>query len=530
MARKLVLGSIVLIVVVVAGGALLVRSWLDPESVRQTLERQASAALGQPVSIGRADLAIWPRAGVTLHDLTVGEPAAVTLTRTSLSTALSALVNRRVEDAELLVEDSTVDLPLLLATLDRLSSGGGASGPSGGASEAAPSAAEDTGLTLVNVRAISLRNIRVQAGPRSAIVSLQSSLGGDRLEVERATVESEVTTLEATGAIDSLAGRRATLAVTAESLDLDGLLVFAQEFARQALPSGGGATSSGAATSAAGPLDITLEISAAKGRAGGAAFVDLKATTRVTPGQVALAPLSLGVFGGRVNGDVRANLSAADPELTVEAALENVDMALVTAFAGQADTMTGTLSGTMTVEGGGVDATTALARARGTGRVSVRDGSMKGLQLVRPIVLAFGKPDAAQPVDGGERFDRLDAAFTLAGGVVTFTTVTFASRDVELDGDGRLNLSGGTIDLDANARLSKELTAQAGRDLVRYTADDGRVTVPARVTGTFESPQVTVDVGNLLRRAAGNEMRRQADELKEKGESAIRGLLRRKKG
>ena len=55
--RKSVLIAIAASVVALAGGgALFVRSLIDPEHVRQMLERQASNRLGQAVTIGRAEL------------------------------------------------------------------------------------------------------------------------------------------------------------------------------------------------------------------------------------------------------------------------------------------------------------------------------------------------------------------------------------------------------------------------------------------------------------------------------------------
>jgi len=74
----------------------------------------------------------------------------------------------------------------------------------------------------------------------------------------------------------------------------------------------------------------------------------------------------------------------------------------------------------------------------------------------------------------------------------------------------------------AEARLSEALTQQAGRDLVRLTAQDGRVTLPVSVSGTIDEPIVRVNLGNLAQRAVTNEIKRQT-------ESAIRDLLNRKK-
>ena len=60
-------------------------------------------------------------------------------------------------------------------------------------------------------------------------------------------------------------------------------------------------------------------------------------------------------------------------------------------------------------------------------------------------------------------------------------------------------------------QLSEALSAQAGRDLVRSTADQGKVTLPATIRGTAERLQVRVDTTKLFKRAITN---RASEEIK----------------
>jgi hypothetical protein len=206
----------------------------------------------------------------------------------------------------------------------------------------------------------------------------------------------------------------------------------------------------------------------------------------------------------------------------VKGQLAGIDMDRVMELAGSKGAITGKLGGSVNVSGSGGDPQKALARARGNGAIAITDGKMKGLQLVREIVLAFGKPDAVQPSAGGESFSKLGATFNLANNVMTLTDLSFLSRDVELKGGGTVRLTGSALDVKANAMLSEDLTRQAGTDLVRFTAENGKVTLPATVTGTLDDPKVRIDVGNAAKRAVTNE-------LKTQGESLLKGLLNKKK-
>ena len=86
----------------------------------------------------------------------------------------------------------------------------------------------------------------------------------------------------------------------------------------------------------------------------------------------------------------------------------------------------------------------------------------------------------------------------------------FESPDVSLLAAGSVRLDGSAIDLKGNVRLSEALSQQAGRDLFRYTQQQGRVTLPATVTGTAQSPVVRIDVADAASRAVKNKINEEA--------------------
>ena len=218
--KKLLIGIVVLIVLVVAGVAVAARMLLDPERIRATIASEATSALGTPVTVGGAAVSIWPRAGLTLTDISVGEPAALSLRTVEVTTAIGALLSRRIEDAEVIVADSRADLPALMQTLNRLSEGAPDAPPASGEG----SAGDEPPLTLVNIRTIAFRNVELTSGGRTFTVTFESSLAGDRLDIGNFELKSPVTTLTATGVVESLSARRAKLQVTADPLDLDGMM------------------------------------------------------------------------------------------------------------------------------------------------------------------------------------------------------------------------------------------------------------------------------------------------------------------
>jgi hypothetical protein len=92
---------------------------------------------------------------------------------------------------------------------------------------------------------------------------------------------------------------------------------------------------------------------------------------------------------------------------------------------------------------------------------------------------------------------------------VSTNDLAFASRDFDMNGQGRLSLASQAVDFTTNVVLSQELSAQAGRDLYRLAREGDRIVLPARITGTVASPTVFVDVKAALGRALRNQVQDQ---------------------
>src|SRR5689334_14523997 len=126
MRARLIAASAVLLLL--AGGVyLLAQRALGGDVVRLQIEQQLSARLGQPVHVASASASVLPRIAVDLHDVTIGQPAAVQLGRVRIVTGLRGLISRRVENAAFIVESGQVAWPLPFAL-------GGSAAPQGGSS------------------------------------------------------------------------------------------------------------------------------------------------------------------------------------------------------------------------------------------------------------------------------------------------------------------------------------------------------------------------------------------------------------
>ena len=355
--KRLVIAAAVVLGILVAL-ALTVRVLLGGDRIRAAVESQASAALGHPVTIRAAVPRLLPRIGLELTGITVGAAREVIIEQARLTTGFRALLGGRVEDEEVSVERSRIDVRWALALLAALA-------------DAAPSATTSApiGLTIESIGSIALNDVTLVAGARQLLVDLDSSLsGGDRFLVRRLHGRSERSDLVISGELSSVARRTGTFTIEAQTLDLDGLMAFLAA----ATPAGARAQASPAAVSAPPaamvPLQLEIAVRARTGSVLGIAFTNLETAARMAKGALVLDGLKMELFGGRFAGSAGFDGSRRDPAYEWRGNFENLDVPALVAFAGSPGSMTGRLAGSVALVAGGVEPVEAMRRARDRAR------------------------------------------------------------------------------------------------------------------------------------------------------------------
>jgi uncharacterized protein involved in outer membrane biogenesis len=494
-----------LIILVLAGGAALyfwAHAILASETVRTAIASQLTRAIGQPVHIGRIGASILPRVAMTLGEVTIGEPARITVADLHVDTNVRALLSRRIEHATVRLDGARIELPLPAFTFTSSSA------------DATPASAP---VTLVSIDDIALHDVDIVSGGRTLHGDVDLTAHGRTLTIRRAALSADGTALDLTGTIDDMDAPSGELTVKAGSLDVGQLLAFVGDFANGAAPASAGtsapatAATSAPAASPAGEthpkMNLLVALNAGKASFGTLVVEGVAGRARITADSAALEPITFGVFGGHYNGALALSLGAT-PAFHLHATMNGIDLTSLSTFVGHPGVLTGTLAGRLTVDGHGETAVDVIRTAAGTATIDARNGSVKGLGLVRGLVLATSMRGDSKADLGSttadEPFTRLGGTLALAGGAATTNDLRFESKDVLLSATGTIRLDGSRVDLAGPVQLSDALSKQAGRDLLRYTASDGRVTLPATITGSADDLHVGVDLTSLAKRAIIN--------------------------
>jgi uncharacterized protein involved in outer membrane biogenesis len=486
--KRIILIFLAVVVLVVLGASAAVYWFFSGDGLRRAIEQQATAWLGQPVTVGRASARIFPRTSIRLGDVRVGQPVRVTLADVNVSTDFRELLSRRVQDAAITIANSRIEMPLPFTV------------PAGDSDTTAPASnnASGSAIEIVSIQTIGLDNIVLVSRGKEVTVSAESALAGNRLTLHRFSARSGGTTLDADGEIDLAPSVEARVTVVANKLDVDELLALADAFTP---PQPATRTERPSA-----PMKIVAGVSAETATAGGVEVRQFATNLEVNGDRVALSPLTFQLFGGRYQGAVSAQLGKA-LSLTIKSRLQDLNVAQLAAFGGSPDTISGTLNGTGTFNGTGADIAAVLQSARGMGTATISDGTIRRLNLVRTVVLFFGRP-ATDTAEGTDQFERMDASFSLANQIFRADAFSMQSRDVNVAGSGTLSVDTKGLDGTLDLSLSEELSKQAGTDLVRFTREGNRVVLPGKIGGTIDTPRITIDAAAAAKRGLRNEVER----------------------
>jgi uncharacterized protein involved in outer membrane biogenesis len=286
-------------------------------------------------------------------------------------------------------------------------------------------------------------------------------------------------------------------------------------------------------------MNLGLTLEAERATMGALTLDGLSGKARIIASGLSIDPVGFGVLGGRYQGSLALTLDGDTLRFSGVSTLSNIDMASVTAFAGNPDTITGRMSGRMDFAGRGADLASVMRTVRGQARIDIVDGIIKNLGLLNSVVVATsmraGSMERAASTVGSqstdEPFSTLGATLMMADGSITTDDLRLESKDLLLSAAGTVRLVASTVDLKGRVQLSDELTQQAGRDLIRYTQDQGRVTLPATITGSISSPIVRIDAADMARRALMNAAEEQKEKVKKEISEAVKkrldGLFRR---
>ena len=510
---------IALTVLILLGAAVLivVRSTLNPDTLRAAAETKLTALLGQPVRIGDVGISLFPVPAATGSRITIGSNAdapELALEGIRIVPRVRSLFRGPYVIREVTLEG-------LIVRVVRESTGHWrfpSVVPVGGGGAAAGVIVEQVRLTGGRVRVFAA-DARNGLRETSSIDGIEGESIADADGLRISPLTGRVGRSQVTGAA-SVNSREAVLDFNLPSIapdDLPAVLALSAsespDFVRLLKPAA---------------VKMSVRIDRTKGQLTGSGslgapqvgFYSLQLTNLESPittngTQVTFAPATFALYGGTHRGRMVVDLSRTPARWTADSSIKDIDVSeFLAAVTGRDQRFDGTASASSVLH-----AVVGASMPRSLGghvQIDVVNGVVREFPLLTAINRALR---LAQSSGRDTHFERLSGtfAFTGADSASTNDLVMFA-RDMRVQAAGRIGFDR-WLDLEGLAVFSPARTAEAirsVRELSGLRNKQGEMELPIRIGGTLDHPSFNIDLQAALTRSISEELKRR-----------LRGLFRK---
>jgi hypothetical protein len=234
---------------------------------------------------------------------------------------------------------------------------------------------------------------------------------------------------------------------------------------------------------------------------------NVKSKLRLFPKQVFFDGLDFKCYDGGAVGDLSFALAGPNPRYSTQAKLSGVNVAkLLDAFPEARGRMTGTLDGTVKLDGEVSHSPDPLAGIGGSGQMTIRKGRLPSLQLSTNLT-ELARVAKMGPASGDPgAFSSIAMDFTIANNRINTTKATIVGNGVDVEGSGSLALAGqGSLDFQGVAKVAASenaLTSIVG-SIAGGTLAGGKMAIPFNLTGTLQNPKFTLKSSGAGSRSGG---------------------------
>ena len=358
--------------------------------------------------------------------------------------------------------------------------------------------------------------------------------GDTRAQVAKEAVDADLvarfdeTTVKAKVGLASFNAPSYRFDIDVDRIDLDRYLV--------AHPDAKPAPSAGPKVEVDVPIDLgALEGLRAEGKLAVGALklmdlriAELKAELRAAGGRADLAPHSARLYEGTLQGAL--SLIAKGNRVVLKESLGGVAIGpLVKDLMGR-DALEGRGNVALDVTAAGPTVSAMKKSLGGTARIELKDGALKGINLteaLRKTKAAFGSKSAQQQAsDSAQRtdFSEMSASFAIRDGVAHNDDLSVKAPVFRVGGAGDIDIGNSRLDYLAKASVVGTSKGQGGADLDHLAG----VTVPVKLSGTFDAPKYEIDYRSLASDAAKARIKEEVKEkVTPKLEKKLRDLFKR---
>jgi uncharacterized protein involved in outer membrane biogenesis len=489
------------VLLAIVGGLafVLLQRALHSDRLRGAAEARLSAMLGQRVTIGDIQVALFPRAALTGSDISIGEAGteapAVRLHRIHIIPRLRSLLSGDVIVRELDLEGLMVSV--LRDRAGRWHVPAAVPGPTGGG---------EGGVVIERVRVTGgrarvfdeLSNGKLREASSIDDMAAEAAIEGGGLRLSPITGRIGGAAIAGQARTDAQAAR---LEFTAKSITDDDLpallrLLGTERPAFLRLPEAASASAALRIDRATSRLSGTGSVRAPQVSIDPLRLQAFDAAFTIDGSRLVFSPTAFRIYGGSHQGTVAIDLGESPARWSTDSRTESVDMGDFVKALTAADAQIDGTGAVRTAFAGRVGE--PLDRTvQGTANVVLVDGV-----ILRFPLLAF--VNRALRLSEGDtrdtRFERLSATLAVARGQATTNDLVIRAGHMRVEAAGRIGFDR-SLALSGHAVFSPERTSEATRSVRELSAmrnSRGELELPLTISGTLDNPAFKVDLKSAI--------------------------------
>lgn len=241
-----------------------------------------------------------------------------------------------------------------------------------------------------------------------------------------------------------------------------------------------------------GVVDANLHLSVGALQAGKIRVADSTVAAQLTRGRLNVDLTQFSTYQGGGHGKLTVDASQ-DELVSVDVAIDlgGVNMESLLRDAAGFDRVSGTGTLRANLAARGRTERQLVESLRGSGRLDVREGAIKGIDLVALVLHASTATTVGDP-SAKRDFSEMGGSFTVANGIVTNNDLSMKSPLLQVTGAGTVDLGHGVVDYKVTPKVVTPLVGQLG-------LGTPGVMVPVLIRGPFGDLRYEPDMAGLIR-------------------------------
>jgi AsmA protein len=263
-------------------------------------------------------------------------------------------------------------------------------------------------------------------------------------------------------------------------------------------------------------------------------FRDVRLEAKSERGRLTLPVISAKAYEGSIEGSaVIESTRGGAQRVALKQTMTNVNVQQALKDFSDKDMLEGRGNISLNVTGTGTTVGQIKKTLNGDGKVVLRDGAVKGINLAKSLreakaALSLSR-DQRIAASRSEKtdFSEMTATFTLVNGVMSMNDLKALSPFVRIGGEGKVDLGNDAMDYLVKATLVNTSKGQGGAEDLSQLKD---LTIPVRLTGPLDNLSYDIQWSKVASAAVAAAAGTKIEDVKDKAKSKLEDKLRDKLG